>query len=1498
MKTAKSISSTSNLHHQSQASPPFFQKKGEGSIVQMERETSHGLGSKSSDTENNIPFFNKASTPFVQAKPASPAGRLTIGQPGDKYEQEADSVADQVVQRLAVGDGQVASNSDSPTVQAKCAACDEKEKVNKKEEQVEIQETDAEVQGKEIFESNEENTPADVHAKMDSPPVTEAAADHSETPVQQTKAISTVPAIQLQSEPEQEDLAGEEEMVQMKHIFDSAADPPEKEEQNAVPQVQQKSDDASPDPSPKLESSLSNRKGNGSPLPEDTRSSMEGAFGTDFAAVRVHTDNSAVQMSKDLSAEAFTHGKDIYFNQGKYEPESSDGQRLLAHELTHTMQQGATVQKKEVQPVGQRISHTGKQKVQRWWNPIKAAKRLGRRVVGGVKSGIKAIGRGIKYVGEKAKELGRKALIALVRKVSPNFAKIIEKDGIRKFLKELVSKGFKALFKATVGRVKEVLNFGNIGAWISSIASSLRGTVAGLWKGGVGALRSGASKIMDLIDGSLAPAIKKIRDVAGKVREFFLGILESLGITRVMEFLKQLGEDLWQGLVKFIEKVGMIFKKIKDSIGMAWKKIKKWFSIGADSGTSEGGGLWKWIKGKAVKVWNWAKGKINVVMGPLKSIGKTLFMLSPLGAPIALFQNWPKIKKGFTWVRKRWKEANVVVRSRNYLNNTLMPIFHGGLRMIGNGMFKASTWLSGILGRVVSGAEIAQAKTQSSIILRPFSPVFTFFLGKFRNLVNWVNTGVKFATTHARVFFDRLLEFLKAIWDLIKKIIAIVVNPFGIPGLLLGNIWKVIPRKIKEVVIDFILTVLFKFIKIIPSFLPGIGPLWAFVKNAFLGFLEKMKSFAMERKVKASNKVANIISGSSTTFAFGYIKGLGLGIWEGIIGPIMMITDLFELPTLIRNFVNALSERFSEIVEEAKELLKSIVGKAMGTVDSVIQSAKDLLSDPMRLISIIKGAIDAALGAVQEVGAKFAEWVMSSLEQPDEKIGETLGNFTGQVLVEVVLTIVTAGGAAAGTAVKSVAKVLRTVAKNFMKVIRGILKIMPKVIKFVKKIGKLFRKAKSGASKMFKKIEDFINKVINWFKNALKKMKGGKGKAKGPKRKPKPKKKKKKKGDDDPSWIRIKSAIGRAVAPYERKGATMAQLNKALTGVKSRYVKSRIKVSSDGLATSPKWEVKARHPKLKIRREAADVFKDKNTRWRLGKAAVKKRLLRLKDRQRNVMSLNKILSKFKLKYGYTMLRAVEDKKENDFNIMASMSPVQKLGKVSNHPAERMVRKTSHPMVQKVDTKNEEIAEVEKTDGLHSGSYTDPIPIHFYKRTQGAADYPSFISIIINGERESIPMYGNREVYHKGERYRYGVSLRNNMHRGKKIKLIPNSLRPTASQRSAKTKIFKKVLLEKGASPKRFIGKHIDHVKDVAFGGSNTHSNLWPLDGDINSGRLWRNAVRTPYTIQYKDKVNGKWQKKQDNMFSEAFITKGKWFKIIGFKWPPPLPGGRDKNFKK
>lgn len=98
--------------------------------------------------------------------------------------------------------------------------------------------------------------------------------------------------------------------------------------------------------SAEVEQQIESLKGQGEKLPDDVRTEMESQFSHDFSSVCIHNDAAADALCKQLSARAFTVGSDIFFASGEYAPNTTEGKRLLAHELTHVVQQGRGVTRK------------------------------------------------------------------------------------------------------------------------------------------------------------------------------------------------------------------------------------------------------------------------------------------------------------------------------------------------------------------------------------------------------------------------------------------------------------------------------------------------------------------------------------------------------------------------------------------------------------------------------------------------------------------------------------------------------------------------------------------------------------------------------------------------------------------------------------------------------------------------------------------------------------------------------------------------------------------------------------------------------------------------------------------------------------------------------------------------------------------------------------------------------------------------------------------------
>ena len=113
------------------------------------------------------------------------------------------------------------------------------------------------------------------------------------------------------------------------------------EEEEEKSNVQTKAEANNSTASNAVSSKINDTKGNGSKLSKNVNNEMSSSIGADFSNVNIHTNSNSINMNKELHAQAFTHGNDIYFNEGKFNPATAEGKFLLAHELTHVVQQGA-----------------------------------------------------------------------------------------------------------------------------------------------------------------------------------------------------------------------------------------------------------------------------------------------------------------------------------------------------------------------------------------------------------------------------------------------------------------------------------------------------------------------------------------------------------------------------------------------------------------------------------------------------------------------------------------------------------------------------------------------------------------------------------------------------------------------------------------------------------------------------------------------------------------------------------------------------------------------------------------------------------------------------------------------------------------------------------------------------------------------------------------------------------------------------------------------------
>lgn len=199
--------------------------------------------------------------------------KLTIGQPNDKYEQEADHVADQVMTM-----------------------------------------PDPKLQRQPEEEEEEETLQTMPLADQITPLVQRQPEEEEEEEEIQAKLLPGQSNLLIQRQSEENE---EEELVQAKGLTTT---------NSGI--------------SPSVASGIQSLQGGGQELSEATDNFFGPRFGSDFSQVRVHTDTRAAHLARSINARAFTLGRDVVFGTGEYSPHTFAGKKLLAHELTHVVQQG------------------------------------------------------------------------------------------------------------------------------------------------------------------------------------------------------------------------------------------------------------------------------------------------------------------------------------------------------------------------------------------------------------------------------------------------------------------------------------------------------------------------------------------------------------------------------------------------------------------------------------------------------------------------------------------------------------------------------------------------------------------------------------------------------------------------------------------------------------------------------------------------------------------------------------------------------------------------------------------------------------------------------------------------------------------------------------------------------------------------------------------------------------------------------------------------------
>ncbi|MFT3734754.1 MAG: DUF4157 domain-containing protein [Rhodocyclaceae bacterium] len=715
------------------------------------------------------------------------------------------------------------------------------------------------------------------------------------------------------------------------------------------------------DVSANLASEIRNARGGGSPLPPSVRRFMEPRFDADFSDVRVHTGDQAAGMSQELSAKAFTVGKDIFFGAGQFKPDTGEGKELLAHELTHTVQQGGAKQ-----GAGQAAQRSVDDSVVHR-EPV---------AEGTVQRDL--LPDPWDYVKEKADSLPGYPLFKVIIGYDPLNQTSVPRDAGN------IMRGVISLLPGIGAKINQALDnhgiFAKVSAWVSTQFNAVKDVGKNIWNEVKQFIKNIGSKILGGL-GSLWESGKAI--ITGPIDQV-IGLAKTLG-TGIVELIKDL-------ILKPIGAYAQTTSGYKILCGIMGKdpitgdaaSLDGEALMGAFMDFANQGETWATIKqAKAIPrtvAWfkqNTAilKQKVMAIPGLFLAALKSLTIYDIILIPLAFI----KLGKAFanfagdfiSWAAKAaWDLLEIVFDVvkpgvMSYVKKTggaLKAILKNPAPFVGNLANAAKTGFNMFAGNFLNHLKAGlldwlTGSLPGVYIPKSFALLELFKLGLSVLGLSWANIRIKLVKAIGEPAVAAAEETVSIVKTLMREGPAAAWAQIK-DGL--NNLTGMIVDGISGLVVDAIVKKAIP--KVIAMFIPGAG---------FISAIMSIVDLAMTvyQKIQQIAAVANAIVGSIVQIAAGNIAAAAKKV-ESILAGILTLAINFLL-----NFaVGKIADKVMGVIRKVRDPVDKALDKAIGWLVGLVKKAvgkltgkdkKDERTDAQKLADL-NAAVNAAEALLED----------------------------------------------------------------------------------------------------------------------------------------------------------------------------------------------------------------------------------------------------------------------------------------------------------------------------------------------------------------------------------------------------------------------------------------------------------------------------------------------------------------------------------------------------
>jgi phage-related protein len=547
----------------------------------------------------------------------------------------------------------------------------------------------------------------------------------------------------------------------------------------------------------------------GVPLDERTRRSLEPRFGADFSGVRVHTDTQAAESAGALGARAYTTGRNIYFASGEYAPSTAEGQHLLAHELTHTLQQPETAPS----PAGLSLAELN---VSQPDDPLEVEAEAAATTV--------QLGQSVTVQGRSTAPSAQRGLIewaeskawSLLEEYAPELVPIIRRgpEGVFEWIKEQISSAFEAMFNTLMARVRAV---SGVGKWLQAhfgpLLTWMQEAAAKIARNDCSPIREAAEKIEKVAESIITPIVEKLQSIAKTVGDFFSDLWARFGAP-VWEWIKKYAGQQWDQIQRLATWIWDKTAPIRNILERAWTWLKNKLGIG--EGPEGQNGILQWVQRKAEAAWDWVKARIEPYKQQLLTVAAVLggiaLLMSPAGPVLIVGGIIVGVVQGVRWIKANWS-GDMIVRAREYLHDTLIPSVLGAVNRVTGALTRMAAAINGKLGELAAGMG-RMVSTVAGSILRFAVAAVQWIADQITELVRWGTEKLHSLVEWVQTGLARLQTFLQPVFEFLGKVAHVVADIYGLPFMLAGKVWNMIPSCIRDPFVDFIIPIILRQIAI------------------------------------------------------------------------------------------------------------------------------------------------------------------------------------------------------------------------------------------------------------------------------------------------------------------------------------------------------------------------------------------------------------------------------------------------------------------------------------------------------------------------------------------------------------------------------------------------------------------------------------------------------------------------------------------------------------